>query len=104
MLQASPTGILEIQGGKITTTLAVAIPTANVKGGKLEHNGSGTITSAVLTGGELDMSQSNVPRTITALSITGDADIVLDPDVVTLTGDIVAALGEPLRISSNRTN
>lgn len=100
LLQSDPSGTLTVIGGGLTTALAVAIPLANIIGGSLTHNGSGTIVSAVLTGGELDLSRSTVPRTVTAVSMTGDSELVFDPSIVTLTNDIVAATGVPLRLST----
>lgn len=100
LLQSDPSGTLTVIGGGITTALAVAIPLANVIGGTLTHNGSGTIASAVLTGGELDLSRSTIPRIVTAISMTGDSDFVFDPSIITLTNDIVAATGVPLRLST----
>ena len=81
-------------------TKLVAVPTVNVKGGQLISNASGLITTATVTGGIFDLSQSNVPRTVTNCSLSSNAEIIADPGVITFTNNIVMGTGKPLRFSS----
>lgn len=101
LLQSTLSGILNIIGGTLETALAIAIPTVNVKGGEFISNATGLITTMVITGGTADMAESNVPRTVTNVTLGSDGELIADPGVVTFTNNIVMQTGVPLRFSSS---
>lgn len=100
LLQSAPSGTVEVLGGLFASALAIAIPTINVKGGQFVSNATGTITTMVITGGIVDLSKSNVPRTITNCTLQSNAEMIADPDIITFTNNIVMGTGKPLRFSS----
>ncbi len=101
LLQSTLSGTLNVIGGTVETALAIAIPTVNVKGGEFISNATGLITTMVITGGTADMAQSNVPRTVTNITLGSDGELIADPGVVTFTNNIVMQTGVPLRFSSS---
>ncbi len=101
LLQSTLSGTLEILGGALETALAIAVPAVNVKGGQFTPNSSGLISTMIITGGLVDFGQSNVPRTVTDCTMSSNAEMLIDPDLITFTNDLVLGTGKPLRISTS---
>ena len=100
VIRSSPTGTVTAFGGELDTDLAVALNTVEVKGGTVNHNGSGNITLANVINGLLNLLDSNVPRTITALNYGIDGEFTLDPNTVTIT-TLALINTVPIRVGSS---
>lgn len=79
--------------GELTTEEAAALTTLNLYGGKAIANASGTIATANCKGGLLDLLQSDVLRTITALNLYRGAQVRLNKEVVTVTASVLQESG-----------
>lgn len=78
-----------IEGGTLLTTGAGAITTLNINGGTATCNATGTIgTANVNNNGTLDMTQSQVARTINNLVPSRGATVKYDPNIVTVTNKV----------------
>lgn len=76
--------------GTLTTQKAMTITTANIMGGTFVSNASGTIGTLNANGGTCDFRRDSIARTVTDLAHRGDAIVLLDPDVVTVTNAITS--------------
>jgi len=94
LLRAAGTTV-NVYGGELNTREIGAITTLNIYGGRVISESTGTITTVNLYGGILDMSTSNIPRTITTMNqhARTQSEFIYDPAVITITN----ALGTPER-------
>ena len=89
-----------IEGGTVSTAGTGTIGTLNVNGGSVYCNSTGTITTAnVNDGGKLDMTQSQIARTITTANLSRGATLLYDPGVITVTTLAIASGAGPMTVA-----
>ena len=88
-----------ICGGNVLTTGTGTIGTLNVNGGTVVGKSTGTITAANINAtGSLDMTQSQVARTITTANLARGGKLLYDPADVTI-GTLVPSGPGPVALS-----
>lgn len=73
------------RAGDVVLNGAGAVASLLCDGGTITSNTSGTVTLAQADSGTIDFTQSNVARTVTTMTRSGDGRLKYDPDVITLT-------------------
>jgi hypothetical protein len=94
--------LLTCHEGTLITEHTGAITSIDVYGGEARLNSTGTITNLTIDGGTVDMTYSNLPRTITNLIMYPDSTLIYDDNIVTITNLFNGGVGEAVNVSMTK--
>jgi len=90
-LSSSITGTAFVKNGSLNHYDGLVVSTLNsgeISGGIYNSFASGTISALLLTGGVTDLTKTQLPKTVTTLTIDVGATLITDSAVQTITSDI----------------